>query len=351
MLGCARRVAVPRVPAFLWIVVALPATGALSTGCGTRQGEATSRAPITAPADVAAEALARAATDLETASPGLLALAGVAGVGLGRDERGGPVALVLLERPRVAGIPLRLGALEVRTEVVGPLRAFALTDRYRPLPIGVSAGNAIECLPGTIGCMLTAQGKRYLLSANHVLARQNQATIGEAITQPSLPDADPTCTSAPPPTIVARLADFEPVVYDGRTANRFDAAIAVLPAGDGTCATLPTFYGLPSSQPAAPLLDAPVLKVGRTSELTRGSIKAIDVKVKITFPAGTALFVGQILTTKRFGAFGDSGALVVTDDGEFHPVGIVIGGGSTGAAIASPIGPILERFGATVCGD
>ena len=75
------------------------------------------------------------------------------------------------------------------------------------------------------------------------------------------------------------------------------------------------------------------------------------VSAGITGILGAALFVGQILTSKDFGGFGDSGSLVVTDDGEFHPVGIVIGGGSNGTAIASPIGPILKRFGAQVCGD
>jgi len=239
----------------------------------------------------------------------------------------------------------------VVVEVVGPLRGFALTDRYRPVPIGVSTGNAIECIPGTIGCVLESAGQRYLLTANHVFARQNQGTIGEVIAQPSLPDADPACASSPPRNSVARLADFEPVVYDSHTPNLMDAAIAELTTDDYSCATLPAFYGLPSSQPASPATGAAILKVGRTTELTHGSIKAINVKVKITFPAGTALFVDQILTSKGFGAFGDSGALAVTDDGVFHPVGIVIGGSSNGTAILSPIGPILTRFGATVCGS
>ena len=106
----------------------------------------------------------------------------------------------------------------------------------------------------------------------------------------------------------------------------------------------------PSSEPATAAPGTPILKVGRSTELTRGSVKAVDVKVKIAFPAGPALFTGQILTSKAFGGFGDSGSLIVTDDGVFHPVGIVIGGGSNGTAIASPIGPILKRFGATVCG-
>ncbi len=304
--------------------------------------------PAPGPARDAGIAAAIAAQ--EAVSGAMLDLPGVVGIGVGQDVGGQAAIVVLLERTEVAGVPGNLRGIRVVREVVGPLRAFALTDRYRPVPIGVSTGNAGDCIPGTIGCVLQSGGKSYLLSANHVFARQNQAAIGEVVGQPSLPDANPSCGASPPTARVARLADFEPVVYDGHTPNRMDAAIAELTTTDFTCATLPAFYGLPSSQPASPVAGSAILKVGRTTELTRGTIKAINLKVKITFPAGTALFVDQILTSKGFGAFGDSGALVVTDDDAFHPTGIVIGGGSNGAAIVSPIGPILARFDATVCG-
>jgi len=91
------------------------------------------------------------------------------------------------------------------------------------------------------------------------------------------------------------------------------------------------------------------MKLGRTTELTRAQVKAINLKVKITFPAGTALFTNQVLTSPGFGGFGDSGSLVVTDDAARSAVGIVIGGVSNGAAIVSPIGPILSRFNARIC--
>ena len=325
---------------------ALSLAALLAGGCGTRREADKSLAP-TAPAE-GRPTLAQASMVIDVRGPELLAIPGVSGIGIGLDRAGAAVAVVLIERADVV-VPGTLDGLPVTTEVAGPFRAFSLTGRYRPVAVGVSAGNAVDCVPGTIGCVVTARGKRYLLSASHVFARQGRALIGEAIAQPSLPDVDSTCRMAPPRSVVARLADFEPVVYDGHTPNRFDAAIAEL-TDDATCATLPAYYGLPSSDPADAVPGAAIEKVGRTTELTRGTIKAIDVKVKITFPSGTALFTGQILTSKAFGDFGDSGALVVTHDGEFHPVGIVIGGGSGGVAIASPIGPILERFGATVCG-
>ena len=82
-----------------------------------------------------------------------------------------------------------------------------------------------------------------------------------------------------------------------------------------SCATPSGFYGLPGPGVAAPASGLPVMKLGRTTELTHGAIKAVNVKTKITFPSGVAYFVGQLLTTPGFGAFGDSGSLVVTDDG------------------------------------
>ena len=320
-------------------------------GCGSGSDEVALRGPsLTAPPRASGDAL-RSAIATQDSRTDLLALPGVVGTGISLDAQGRPVLLVLLDRAHGAELPSRIGELPVVAEAVGPIRPFALSTRYRPVPIGVSAGNANECLPGTIGCMLERGGKRYMLSANHVFARQNQASLGEAILQPSLPDVDPACAPARPSMIVGELSDFEPVVYDAKTPNRMDAAIAEVTADESICATLPVFYGLPSSQTRTPFVGLSVLKVGRTTELTRGTIKAINVKVKIGFPSGVALFVDQILTSKGFGAFGDSGSLMVTDDGQSHPVGMVIGGSANGSAIASPIDPILERFGASICGN
>jgi hypothetical protein len=57
-----------------------------------------------------------------------------------------------------------------------------------------------------------------------------------------------------------------------------------------------------------------------------------------------------MMTSKAFGGFGDSGALVVTDDAGRNAVGMVFAGGSNGTAVVNPIAPILARCGATLCG-
>ena len=327
------------------------------TGCG-EGGRASRVAASGTPsggmpaAELLAQHLAQAVRAQESATPVLLEAPGVFGTGATLDESGQARVVVLLESED-ADIPLpeSVDGVPVEALVVGELQPWSLSTRYRPLPIGVSVGNANECLPGTIGCVLERGTRRFVLSANHVLARQNLGAIGEAIVQPSLPDLDAACAPAPPSAGVATLADFQSVVYDGKTPNTMDAAIAeiTLSPSQFVCSTPPGYYGFPSATVASASIGMRVMKLGRTTELTRSVVKAVNVKTKITFPSGVALFVGQVLTGPGFGAFGDSGALMLADDGTRRPVGIVIGGGSNGSAIVSPIGPILARFSATVC--
>jgi hypothetical protein len=321
-------------------------------GCGRSGSAVTNRVAGPAPAapTSARTSLVRAVAAQERASRDLLARPEVAGTGAAIAPDGTPEIVVLLESARVPQLPLAVDGVRVRPVVIGTLRPWSLTGTYRPVPIGVSAGNAIECLPGTIACVLQRGSRKFLLSANHVFARQNQAAIGEAIVQPSLPDLDPACGPAPSSAVVAHLSDFQPVVYDGKTPNLMDAAIAEfdLPPSQLSASTPDGGYGAPSATPVPPAADLPVMKLGRTTGLTHAVIKAINVKVKLGFPSGTALFVGQVLTSPGFGAFGDSGALVVAEDGANGPVGMVIGGSNNGSAIVSPIGPILDRFAASI---
>lgn len=344
-----------RLPRLLYVVTLL--AGCLAflalSGCGThstapavREGSVATRVPA-APG----QELLTAIDAQQRASAALLARGEVVGTGAGLDATGHAQVVVLLERAGASTLPTQVDGIPVVGLVVGPIQPWALTGSYRPVPIGVSVGNANECLPGTIGCVLQRGTRVFLLSANHVLARQNRGLVGEAIVQPSLPDLSPDCAPAPASAVVATLSDFQTIVYDGHTPNTMDAAIAevTLPANQLSCATPAGYYGYPSSTPATAVAGMLIMKLARTTGLTHAQVKAVNVKTKITFPSGTALFVGQVLTTQGFGDFGDSGALVVTDDASHRPIGIVIGGGMNGAAIVTPIGPILSRFSATIC--
>ena len=73
------------------------------------------------------------------------------------------------------------------------------TQLTAPLRLGSSGGNnndydhlknqIVDCCSGTLGALLRASdNKRYLLSNNHVLARSDQASVGDAIVRPGLID-------------------------------------------------------------------------------------------------------------------------------------------------------------------
>jgi hypothetical protein len=198
-----------------------------------------------------------------------------------------------------------------------------------------------------VGAIVARGGERFLLGPNHLLARRNAGTTGEIIVQPARVDASVECAPSPAMNRVARLAEVEPLRFDG-SDNTMDAALAVLTTDDVTCATPPGYYGAPAPTPADPAAGLPILKLGRTTGLTASEIKSVDVKLNITYPEGKVRMVGQMLTGKGFGAFGDSGSLVVAADGTLRPVGMLIGGGSNGVGVVTPIGRLLERFGVTL---
>src|SRR3974390_3277921 len=67
-----------------------------------------------------------------------------------------------------------------------------------PVKLGTSGGNAKDssvqgnltfCCSGTLGALVQRNGTFYILSNNHVLARTDSASIGDAISQPALIDA------------------------------------------------------------------------------------------------------------------------------------------------------------------
>jgi hypothetical protein len=278
----------------------------------------------------------------------LLAVSGVVGTGTGLSADGKPVIKVFIAGTRdiVAKIADNLEGVPVEVEETGPITALSLTGRYRPVPIGVSVGNNLECAAGTIGCVIYKGSQKYILSNNHVLARENKAVIGEDIVQPGRYDIN--CADHLSTDKVADLSDFEPIKFDG-TNNYIDAAIALYSTTDVTCATLAGFYGYPGTTIVNPTVSLAVKKVGRTTELTTGTISSINVTVNVGYSTGTAKFTGCFMTTRKFTKSGDSGSLVVTNTTANSPVGLLFAGTNTGQAICCPITPVLTRFGATIC--
>ncbi|PWB68969.1 hypothetical protein C3F09_10800 [candidate division GN15 bacterium] len=282
----------------------------------------------------------------------LMKVPGVIGVGTSLDDNGQLCIRVLTNsttqpesaEPALARIAPSIEGIPVVVEETGPITAFALTKTYRPVPIGVSVGNALECASGTIGCQVTKSGKTYILSNNHVLARENAAAIGERINQPGRYDGKPVCAQTGQ---VATLSDFVPISFSGN--NTMDCAIAEYTAGTAySCATPSGYYGYPTNNVVAPSVGLAIKKVGRTTSQTTGTISTINLTITVGYSTGNATFTGQFYTSSKFSKSGDSGSLVVTNSGN-NPVGLLFAGNTAGNSVCSPIGPILQRFGVSIC--
>jgi hypothetical protein len=293
--------------------------------------------------------LERAKQVQEANTPGLMAMPGVVGTAVSVDDSGNPVIRIFTESENVAGLPASLQGIPVQTVVTGIIWIQDTTAKYRPSPIGVSVGHP-DITAGTIGArVVDGQGNVFILSNNHVLANSNNASIGDNTLQPGPYDG-----GSNPADAIGTLYDFQEISFNSN--NQMDAAIAIVADADLSGSTLPGGYGSPSGQVVDAFVGQSVQKCGRTTECTVGTVEEVNVTVTVCFEGvifctKSATFVNQFtITPGSFSDGGDSGSLIVTNDGNNHAVGLLFAGSST-RTIANPIGVVLDRFGVTIDGS
>jgi hypothetical protein len=234
-----------------------------------------------------------------------------------------------------------------------------------PVKLGTSGGNAKDssvqgnvtfCCSGTLGSLVQRNGTLYILSNNHVLARSDSASIGDAITQPGLIDANCSTTGT---TTVANLSQFVNLETSGANV---DAAIAQIVTG--TVDTTGSILSLgatatgsvadPGPPHAGPGITATigenVAKSGRTTGLTCSSVSSISVATSIVYQQGcdtgstfTVNYTNQVsVAGGSFSASGDSGALIV-DETTADPVALLYGGSDTDT-VGNPVADVLAAL-------
>src|SRR6266568_4708526 len=298
-------------------------------------------------------------------SAALLRLPGVVGTAVGLLPNGKPGLKVLLASPEVRGLPSALEGIPVVAQVTGMLVAFSdPTKRQRPAPMGFSVGHP-AITAGSIGArVLDGSGNVYVLSNNHVLANSNDASIGDPALQPGPYDG-----GTAPADQIGTLFAFKQIDFSGGD-NTIDAAIALSSADDlGNATPTDDGYGTPSAaifgdanndgvfDDKTALLGLNVQKYGRTTKLTKGQITGINgtvtvcYEVFIIFCLKSATFVDQlIIEPGSFSGGGDSGSLIVSDDQNKNPVGLLFAG-SSAQTIANRIDLVLNNFGVHVDGS
>ena len=347
------------------------ATAALAIALGALLAASCGESPLAPPTqpparralrpDAQAVQAARVAQERHTDA--LLRIPGVVGTAVGLSPNGVPVVRLFLASSDVGGLPVALDGVPVAPLVTGMFLARSVpTVRARPAPVGFSVGH-FAITAGTIGArVVDATGAVYILSNNHVLANSNGASIGDAIYQPGPFDGGTAADR------VATLFRFRPIDFAGG-ANPFDAAIAQTTAADvGNATPTDDGYGTPSAQiygdaggdgsfdDLNSLLGVRVQKYGRTTKLTKAQITGINgtltvcYEVVFIFCTKSARFTDQlIIDAAGFSDGGDSGSLIVSDDGTSRPVGLLFAGSAT-QTIANRIDLVLGYFGVSIDG-
>ena len=272
---------------------------------------------------------------------------GVVGTAVGLNDEGRPSVRIFLAHGQVRDLPDHLDNVPVSRVVTGIFRPRSdPRARARPAPIGFSVGHP-DITAGTLGARVTKGNQVFILSNNHVLANNNNASIGDAALQPGAFDG-----GSNPADAIGTLADYYEIRFDG-SGNTMDAAIALVDGADVSGATpSDAGYGAPSTTLVDPMVGMGVQKYGRTTGHTFGTVEEINVTVNVCF-AGfirctqLATFVGQFtIVDGSFSEGGDSGSLIVTQEGN-NPVGLLFAGSST-RTIANPIKVVLDHFGVAI---
>jgi hypothetical protein len=228
------------------------------------------------------------------------------------------------------------------------------TKQALPIKLGTSGGSVADsskafCCGGTLGSAVMCNGTLHVLSNNHVVGRSGSAVAGEDTMQPAL--IDNSCRTTASNIVGDYLGDLVPL----GTAN-VDAALSVARAGAVNATGQILDIGSPCTIPAAATAGMAVAKSGRTSGFTTGAVRDLNLTVSIQYQKGcnagkkfSVTFTNQVSVTP--GAFlvsGDSGSLMVTNDTNHQPVGLLYAGSSS-IAIANPIQDVINAF-APKCG-
>jgi hypothetical protein len=305
------------------------------------------------------DALGRVAEAQATHEVELLGLPNVVGVApsikVTQGQPTGTTSLTVLVESKKTKRALGAAAVvpdtvsDVPTDVVevGVIRALTFNAKVRPALPGYSIGHH-DITAGTFGCLVRDlrvccecgctsghchcgghghdhghcgghdKDRDYLiLSNNHVLAASNAASPGDAILQPGAFDG-----GLFPSDEVARLDRFERITFGAAGYNVVDCAVARPTTSRNVTASI-IGIAMPRGISQA-LVGLSVIKVGRTTQVTRGRVLSTNGTIAVNYGApGVAIYRHQIITT-AMSAGGDSGSLLMDED--LNAIGLLYAG-------------------------
>lgn len=264
-------------------------------------------------------------------------------------------------------LPGELNNIPVHAHRLGPVyvkpRASGVTtnrghvfEHGGRIACGSSCAPATTSYSGTIGAIVAdGDGNRYALSNNHVFGDCNHMPVDQPILSPSNADARPSIRAPEEICRHSKIVELRSGTPALVTRCKEDVAIARLTRPD----VMSSWQGddadgfdTPTSV-AEPQPGMSVKKFGRTTGLSQGVIESVQVDFTLPYDsdnfAAVVWFEGvwAIRSADRhpFALPGDSGSLVVSEDGE-NAVGLLFAATNRGDyGFVVPMSQVLSRFG------
>ena len=180
-------------------------------------------------------------------------------------------------------------------------------------------------LPGSGGCVM--------LSNNHVLAKENEAELGDDIYQPGPVDGGTSHDK------IGRLYDYVKIDFSEGGENRVDCAIAAPFFQEDIDFNILQIGEITGEAEAD--VGMKIQKSGRTTGHTQGTILQTDAYVKVWYGNKQALFVDQLISDIP-SAGGDSGSAILDMDNKI--VGLLFAG-APNYTIMNRIQPVFSYMG------
>lgn len=237
----------------------------------------------------------------------------------------------------------RVGAISVRPDAAGKATNRGhVFERNGRICCGSSSGPTSEASVGTLGAIVrrATDQKLYLLSNNHVFAGCNHVPLDQPILSPGSQDGRPGLRA--PQEVGRHSAIHELRSGDPHFVNPCDADLAIAVLTDDHAVTswqgdATDGYDTPSIV-SEPVSSMTVKKFGRTTGLSSGIVEAkVPTPMPVNYVAkhfkGVVWFKDvwtvRSSTADPFALPGDSGSLVVTEDGS-KAIGLVFAANSSG---------------------
>lgn len=262
-------------------------------------------------------------------------------------------------------IPAKVEGVPVRANVMGRTKAGPMTaasssltshffQRKGRVACGSSCAPSNQNYAGTFGALASDGNKILALSNNHVFGACNHTPIGMPIVAPSPMDKRPGRPAQREICQHDRISELRsgipplvaPMNIDAAVAQVTDPAVVSSWQGDRTGYDTPGRVITPSS-------GMRVKKFGRTTGLTTGIVEAYVV-TPWELPYKTKKFSAHVWfqdtwtilsdTADPFALPGDSGSLVVTEDGR-SAIGLIFAVSSRQYAIFCSLNSVLSAFG------